>query len=198
MYKLIKMTRMLRMLKIVKERSKLLTYLNEILRIGLGFERLVFFSLIFFAFTHILSCIWVISLQFTAEFNDDSTLNYKNTWLQNASDLDNLTEGGQYVTAFYYTIQVMTTVGFGDLSSQNTTERNLSILIMMIGVISFTFATGSLSSILHNYDHANAKLQERIAILNRIFKEHFLPLELYEKLRKAVKYDFSKNQNDVT
>lgn len=87
----------------------------------------------------------------------------------------------------------MTTVGYGDMSSKNITERNLSICIMLIGVFSFTFATGSLSSILHNYDHANAKLQERIAILNRIFKEHYLPLELYEKLRKAVKYDFSKN-----
>lgn len=46
--RLIKMTRLLRILKLMKERSKLLKYLNEILKIGLGFERLVFFVLIFF------------------------------------------------------------------------------------------------------------------------------------------------------
>lgn len=34
-------------------------------------------------------------------------------------------------------------------------------------------------------------------LLNRIFKEHHLPLDLYEKLRKAVKYDFRKDQNDI-
>lgn len=62
--KLIKMTRILRILKIVKERSKLLKYLNEILKIGLGFERLVFFVMIFFICAHIVSCLQVISASF--------------------------------------------------------------------------------------------------------------------------------------
>ena len=61
MYKIIKMTKLLRILKIVKERSKLLKYLNEILKIGLGFERLVFFVMIFFIMAHIITCLWVIT-----------------------------------------------------------------------------------------------------------------------------------------
>jgi len=59
--KLIKMTRLLRILKLMKERSKLLKYLNEILKIGLGFERLVFFIILFFILAHIVACIWVIT-----------------------------------------------------------------------------------------------------------------------------------------
>lgn len=47
LYKIIRMARMVRMLKIVKERNKLVKYLNEILRIGVGFERLMFMMLIF-------------------------------------------------------------------------------------------------------------------------------------------------------
>lgn len=47
LYKIIRMTRMVRMLKIVKERNKLSKYLNEILKIGVGFERLLFMMLIF-------------------------------------------------------------------------------------------------------------------------------------------------------
>ena len=62
----------------------------------------------------------------------------------------------------------MTTVGYGDISGQNNLERTVSIFIMLVGVISFSFATGSLSSIMANYDQANAKLEERIEILNRI------------------------------
>jgi hypothetical protein len=73
----------------------------------------------------------------------------------------------------------------------------VAIFIMILGVIAFSFATGSLSSILQNYDQANAKLQERIGIVNRIYKEYFLPLDLYERLRKAVKYDFNKDRNDI-
>lgn len=52
------MTRLVRMLKIVKERNKLVKYLNEILKIGVGFERLLFFILIFFCVCHIVACLW--------------------------------------------------------------------------------------------------------------------------------------------
>ena len=46
------------MLKIVKERNKLVKYLNEVLKIGVGFERLLFFVLIFFVLCHIVTCFW--------------------------------------------------------------------------------------------------------------------------------------------
>lgn len=214
MYRLIKMTRMLRILKIVKERVKFLTYLNDLLKIGLGFERLIFFTLIFFIVAHILACFWVISLQFTGDFtsediNDPKQI-YADSWLSSAADLpfmqqqvspyitDGFDVGQILITSYYFTIQTMATVGYGDLSPKNIDERSLCIVIMLIGSISFTFFTGSLSSILQNYDNANAKLQERISVLNQIYRDYSLPLDLYEKLRKSVKYDYSKTQNDVT
>lgn len=58
LYKIIRMTRMVRMLKIVKERNKLAKYLNEILKIGVGFERLMFMMLIFLVLQHVAACIW--------------------------------------------------------------------------------------------------------------------------------------------
>ncbi len=58
LYKIVKMTRLVRMLKIVKERNKLVKYLNEILKIGIGFERLLFLMLIFLILCHIAACIW--------------------------------------------------------------------------------------------------------------------------------------------
>lgn len=61
MYKLIKMTRLLRILKIVKESSKMLKYLNDLLKIGLGMERLFFFVIIFVILCHIVTCVWIIS-----------------------------------------------------------------------------------------------------------------------------------------
>ena len=61
MYKMIKMAKILRVLKIIKQRSQLLKYLGEFLKIGLGFERLFFFAIIFFVLCHILTCIWIIT-----------------------------------------------------------------------------------------------------------------------------------------
>ena len=50
----------------------------------------------------------------------------------------------------------MTTVGYGDISGQNNLERFVSIFIMLVGVMAFSFATGSLSSIMASYDAANS------------------------------------------
>lgn len=44
------------------------------------------------------------------------------------------------------------TVGYGDITAESTGERLIAILLMIIGVISFSFATGALSSIIANYD----------------------------------------------
>lgn len=81
LYKLIKMTRLVRMLKIVKERNKLVKYLTEILRIGVGFERLLFFLLIFLILCHIVTCIWIFTSRFQGDFSDKNfCIDHPNNW----------------------------------------------------------------------------------------------------------------------
>ena len=57
-----------------------------------------------------------------------------------------------FVLAIYWTIQTITTVGYGDLTITNTLEVIFCSIIMVAGVISFSFANGSLTSILSSYD----------------------------------------------
>jgi hypothetical protein len=102
-----------------------------------------------------------------------------------------------YVTSFYFTVTTITTVGFGDLSASTPTEKVFCILIMIIGVMSFSFASGSLASILQNYDTQNAKFLEKVVILNRIYKEYFLPLDLYQKLKQSLKYNYNQDTEDL-
>jgi protein-S-isoprenylcysteine O-methyltransferase Ste14 len=112
--------------------------LGDILKIGLGLERLFFFLIMFFIVCHIMTCFWVISAQFKSETSDNVS------W-QDSYEYDN---NGIYITSLYFIITTMTTVGYGDISGTNLLERIVSIFIMLIGVISFSFATGSLSSIM--------------------------------------------------
>ena len=141
LYKLVKLTKLLRFLKIMKERNKLLRYLNEVLKIGLGFERLFFFILIFFVLIHIVSCLWVIA----AALIDDET--YAGTWLESKIS-DNSSQSEMYALAFYWTVTTITTVGYGDISGTNNFERMFCSIVMIVGVISFSFANGSLASII--------------------------------------------------
>lgn len=155
LYKLVKLTRLLRILKIIKEKSKLLRYINEILKIGLGFERLFFFILLFLILCHICACLWIIIAVLNAE-GPEISLDFDETWMGKYVDTEQYTNTELYNTAFYWTITTITTVGYGDISGNNNLERLFCSIVMIVGVISFSFANGSLASIMQNYDHTNA------------------------------------------
>ena len=111
LYKLVKLTRLLRILKIMKEKSKLLKYLNNVMKLGQGFERLFFFLLIFFMMCHLLACLWVL----IASFSDEDA----NKWVDSFPDHK---ESDLYLVAFYWTITTLSTVGYGDIGANNGLE----------------------------------------------------------------------------
>ena len=63
-----------------------------------------------------------------------------------------MSNGDLYVASIYYTVTTITTVGYGDLSAQNTLERIFSVFTMITGVIAFSYATGSLASLIFDND----------------------------------------------
>ena len=70
--------------------------------------------------------------------------------------------------------------------------------MLLIGVIGFSFAIGSLSSVLSSLDAKAAKLKEKLSILENIRTEYKIPYELYRRLRLALNYDHSKNAEEAT
>lgn len=68
---------------------------------------------------------------------------------------------------------------------------------MIIGVVAFSVLSGSLANILQNYDVSNAQFQEKVMILNRLYKDYYLPLELYLRLKQSIRYNYSQNQEDL-
>jgi hypothetical protein len=46
----------------------------------------------------------------------------------------------------------MTTVGYGDISGTNTSEKYVSICMMVFGVVLFSVISGSISSLLDSMD----------------------------------------------
>jgi hypothetical protein len=101
-----------------------------------------------------------------------------------------------YVTSFYFTTTTILTVGYGDISAYSLAEKLLCIVLMIIGVISFSFATGALSSIISNYDSSEASLKYKISKLNSIQSEYNIDGELYKKCMKTMRYDHSRTSRD--
>lgn len=87
-------------------------------------------------------------------------------------------------------------MGYGDISPANTLERCYVVFLMLIGVVSFSFTTGALSSIITSYDSSQAKLKEKMATLRDINSEYTLNSELFKKLIRSINYDHNKKMRD--
>lgn len=68
--------RLMRILKVVKERQMLIKYVNEVLRLNAGFERLIFFLIMSIVVCHICCCFWVILANLYKDSED-----FIDTWL---------------------------------------------------------------------------------------------------------------------
>jgi Ion channel len=162
--------------------------MNEVLKISLGFERFIFMLIIYLVLQHIIACLWI----FTARFADDS----KETWIYRSQLID-ATDVALYISAFYFTVTTVVTVGYGDITAVNSGEKAICILLMLIGVIAFSFGTGALSSIIANYDSSQARVKEKMSILHSIKAEYKLSNDLHNRLIKSITYDYSKTTKDI-
>jgi hypothetical protein len=117
------------------------------------------------------------------------------TWMEEGIyDMD---RAEKYLTSIYFTVTTKTTVGYGDINITTKIEKFFCIIVMLTGVISFSFASGSLSSILQSYDTQNAKYKEQLSVLNKIFKDYHMPLELYASLKKSLNYQANNDLEDI-
>lgn len=126
------------------------------MKLANGLERIFLFAFGFFLMCHIICCLWTIG----ASLENDKDA----TWLGGVDEDDS-----QYLTAFYFTVTTITTVGYGDISGGTKSEKVFCIIIMVVGVISFTIASGSLASIMTTYDTKNARLEVRLQKLKKIY-----------------------------
>ena len=97
----------------------------------------------------------------------------------------------QYMTAFYFTITTITTVGYGDLSPGTFIEKIFGVIIMFLGVMAFSFASGSLTNYIQQQDSVSAIYEEKITILDNLFAEHEFPIELFSKIKKSIKFNYT-------
>lgn len=177
------------MVKIVKKGNvnRITKYFLEKLKVNANIERLIYFILAFLILNHLAACIWYLIAKLE-DFSPD-------TWVtrlgfQDGDSID------LYIVAFYWTLTTVTTVGYGDVNAGTVPERVYNLFIMSFGVLMYSFAIGSLSSIVSTLDSKTAEMNQKLQTLYSIRSEFKLDHEIYDKVRKVIKYDLSRNQKD--
>lgn len=93
-----------------------------------------------------------------------------------------------YFVSFYWVITTLSTVGYGDISAKNITERIYCILLMMAGTVWFSYINGTIFSLLQTYDHKQAALDAKIEFLDGLKNHYNINKQLYLNVRRNLEY----------
>ena len=83
------------------------------------------------------------------------------SWIY-ANDLFKASLYEKYISALYFIVATITTVGYGDISAETWVEQTFGIVLMIIGVISYSTAISSFMSIMNALDRKEAVLRTKL------------------------------------
>jgi hypothetical protein len=109
---------------------------------------------------HLLSCMWIFIAAFKPELN---WLNSKVAALESSGEDFSKGTAKKYILSLYLTTQTLTTVGYGDITPTNSTERIAYVIVMAFGVVIFGFLGGTLASFLQIQDELEAMNKEQLS-----------------------------------
>lgn len=89
------------------------------------------------------------------------------------------------------------TVGYGDIRGYNSSERIFCMILMLIGVVSFSYLTGSLTSMISRHDIKEQMYKEKVQTLNDLMQEFDLDYDVYNSIQKALQYNHSNKSKDI-
>ena len=131
--------------------------------------------------THCLACVW---MYLGLEDPDDS-------WFGDEFSRD--TKYDLYVTSFYWILETLTTVGYGDYSGSSNKELLFTMGLQFIGLSFFSFLMASINQMLQKGSRIDDIIDEKIdglelwmSKIEGANKEHVLPNHMYMEVKKYV------------
>ena len=100
-----------------------------------------------------------------------------------------------YIISLYYIIQTMTTVGYGDISSETYVEIIFRIFLLAVGIICYSWIISNISNGINKKSYASIQFSNDCILLENIRKENEeLPFQVYSRIKNYLeKKHFRQN-----
>ncbi|KAK2707066.1 hypothetical protein QYM36_014928, partial [Artemia franciscana] len=190
LFSALKVVRLLRLGRVVRKLDRYLEYGAAMLILLLCFYMLV---------AHWLACIWYS----IGRSDADNGLVYSWLWKlgnvthspynivwSNQTGMGELINGPSrktmYVTALYFTMTCMTSVGFGNVAAETDNEKIFTTCMMIIGSLLYATIFGHVTTIIQQMTSATAKYHDMLNNVREFMKLHEVPKALSERVMDYV------------
>ena len=103
-----------------------------------------------------------------------------------------------YVTAVYYLMTTLTTVGYGDISASGKYERFYQILLLIVGTCAYSWILTFISNYIKRNNEKYIDFENKIKILGEIrYNYPNLNNDLYERVLRYLNYNKSEYKYNV-
>ncbi|OMJ79125.1 hypothetical protein SteCoe_20916 [Stentor coeruleus] len=187
LYRVLRIAKVLRLIKLFKNKEQR-KHINLVLKISIALERLIYFLLLLVFLIHILACFWV----FIGKMYNDTPVNWISRYgFQDYNSID------LYIVSLYWSITTLVTVGYGDISATNIPERCYCFVVMIIGIILYSYTISSISNIISAMDTRKAILNKKLDLLAHIARKYKISTAFHTKLSLALEYEHKNNDKEL-
>jgi len=162
-----------------KTRGKCLKVFACCARISAGMERVAYLFFLSLIVVHIVACMWYFIDRLEPSV-DSWVIRY------HQGDSSNLEV---YISACYWAITTLATVGYGDILPANTLDRAYCSLVMLLGVVFYSYTIGTVTGLLGDFDRRQTKLQGKLSALQNLAKKYQLSHHFFRQLKAALEQD---------
>ncbi|KRY76501.1 Potassium voltage-gated channel subfamily H member 7 [Trichinella pseudospiralis] len=176
---LLKTARLLRLVRVCRKLDRYSEY---------GAAVLLLLMATFALIAHWLACIWYAIGSAELPYVDNNI-----TWLHHlANHLQtpyNGSTGGpslrsRYVTALYFTLSTITSIGFGNVSATTDSEKIFTIVMMILGSLMYASVFGNVSAIIQRLYSGTARYHIEMNRLREFIRFHQVPNPLRQRLEE--------------
>ncbi|KAM7542145.1 hypothetical protein Aperf_G00000016874 [Anoplocephala perfoliata] len=87
-----------------------------------------------------------------------------------------------YITALYYTLSSITSIGFGNVSANTFGEKIVSVVFMLIGAFCYATIFGQITTIFQGMYAARSRYHDMMGSVKDFVKTHNVPQDLAERV----------------
>ncbi|XP_070577812.1 voltage-gated delayed rectifier potassium channel KCNH1-like isoform X2 [Ptychodera flava] len=182
LFSALKVVRLLRLGRVVRKLDHYIEY---------GAALLILLMCCFMMWAHWLACVWYsigqgempTEIGWLYKLGDDINASYN---ISGTAATGGPTKGSAYVTALYFTMSSLTSVGFGNVSPNTDGEKIFTIVMMVIGSLLYASIFGNVTTIFQQMTSNTARYHDMLNSVREFMKLHQVEKGLGERVMDYV------------